>query len=198
MPNIGMNQFIDYMVTSGGKRVQKVREIKQTSNLPYDPAKDYYKKIRDNVRSYEQGNLDEKAFRSVDDWKCDKRKKRTFADSVEQYLGWRDTLKGRALKIPAGTAIFGELSIRCSIDLAVKSGQQSKLIKFYFKKERLPANRIPLILALMKAAYPLSSSEVGILDVRRSMFSSTSSASDDLNILLSAESSSFMQIWNAV
>ena len=78
MPTIGLTTFVDFVSVTGLSRVRVVEAARRDDNQPYDPRKDFYKRLRDDTKSYVQGRLEVEEFRRMPPSLHDRKKQTTF------------------------------------------------------------------------------------------------------------------------
>ena len=198
MPTVSLNQYIDFLVLSGKPKVEIVRKIKQSGNQPYEPKRDYYKKIRDSIVLYERKQMDEAALLDVSSWNKDKRKTPAFEMKAKNYLNWRSDNPGDFKNTQAYNAEFGELNVRVKPEVSIQVDNKITRLKLYFKKEALPQNRVPLIHGLVKKTFANPNDTSCILDLRRIDETRENVLDPNLDILLNAEAEAFVSIWKNV
>lgn len=196
MPDISLTTFVDFVAVAGPRRVPLVRDCKFNSNQPYDPRKDFYKRLRESIVSFEKGNMTRAQFQNIESWGVAEKKTANFEDAVTHYLSWRDTIQGNWSEPVTGYRVFGELRIRVNPEVGLTIDSERHSLKLHFKKDNIPANRMTIIQGLMGS---LSTADVSsVLDIRRESCFSQADVEPDVNILLEAEAAAFMAIWNSV
>jgi len=196
MPTISLTTFVDFVAVAGPRRVPLVRECKFNNNQPYDPRKDFYKRLRESVVAFEKGSMTRAQFEDIESWGVAEKKTANFEDAVTHYLSWRDSVQGCWSEPVTGHRVFGELRIRVNPEVGLNISGQRHSVKLHFKRDNIPANRMTIIQGLMGSLANAGVSS--ILDIRREAYFSRTDVEGDVNILLAAEAAAFMAIWNSV
>lgn len=66
MPEIGLTDFVDFALKAGPTQLTKVRELKMRPD--YDPARDYWKRLRDWIIAHTAGELTMKELQARVSW----------------------------------------------------------------------------------------------------------------------------------
>lgn len=197
MPDISLTSFLDFVAVAGPRRVSAVRACKQASNQPYDPRKDFYKRLREKIVAFEKAQISAEQFHDVSAWGIAEKKTSNLQDAVDHYIAWRGSFAGKWVEPRHGSRTFGELRIRINPEVGIVVNGKATAIKLHFKKDQIAASRVPIVQGLMLGV-TLPTQASGVLDVRRDNLMSRSVIESDVEILLSAEATAFMSIWNQV
>lgn len=197
MPDISLTSFLDFVAIAGPRRVAAVRACKQASNQPYDPRKDFYKRLREKIVAFERGQIGEAAFLNVESWGVAEKKTTNLQDAANHYLAWRQTMHGTWIEPRHGSRTFGELRVRINPEVGFRIDDRDVALKLHFKRDQLAASRVPIIQGLM-LGITLPQQASAILDVRREHMTLSTAVDPDIEILLSAEAAAFMAIWREV
>lgn len=161
---IRVNQFIEFAYGDKRRDKAKVRDIIDSEKLPYDPAKDRYKKFRDAMTAFENQKILIEEFQELHS-KVSPNKSAAYKILCENYLSLKED---NALiwqgKIPVEADIKG-LCITTSWYLRTEESNQRKIIFLNFGKDQFPMKKERGLLAILRIAKP-DAAGVGILNIQ--------------------------------
>jgi hypothetical protein len=201
MPTISLTEFVDFTIKPGSTRLTEVRRIKKAHTQGYDPAKDFYKKLRDGIVNLHREALPKSALDPLATQILDKNKQHTYPalmGAYKKFLGrktcvWFD---------PASAEwSSGDLRVRANPELGLAINGVNYLIKLYFKDEpKLTKERIASISQIMRSVLGQNdrSAHLAILDVRRSNLHLLEQQSKDLQAYLEAEALAFCKMYDSL
>jgi hypothetical protein len=192
MPSISLTDFTDYVLRVGTQKVTKVIEIYKRPE--YDPATDYWRRLRSLISEFHEGNADQLSFAATG---AGEKKKTAYEDALKGYRSFLKKNPGSYFKPHKAAWNHHDLEIRINPELGWISAKGKTLIKLYFKKEKLTSSRVQVILALMKKSIGASKYEVAILDVRNGKLYSGPSKNSGLDALLEGEATTFLAVWKS-
>jgi hypothetical protein len=172
-----MFRFVKFCAGSKAIRRRTLQEWERA--LPYNPAHDFWKRMRDTIRAIERGRKPLSELELLSSRQTDKRKTANFAIAARGYLGWR---RGKTIEWfdpPKGTWNCGELDIQVGADLGLKMDGVPHIIKLHFPDERPGSIQTDATTHLLHVA---CAPEVGpscrsaLLDVRRGILSAIDKA----------------------
>lgn len=199
MPTIGLTTFVDYISATGLPRVRAVEAARRSDNQPYDPRKDFYKRLRDASVSYARGQSSEESYRALPETLSDQKKRSNFPAAIDAWIHWQAEKGGSFFAPPRGEYTCRDLTVNVNPEIGMTIGRSKVAIKSWFKTEAVPKARLNYILATLRFGLPESfTGDVGILDVRRGILHRAGSINPSLKILLRGEAIGFMAMWDAL
>lgn len=200
---ISLTQFIDFTTKGSTAKTNSVRKIKQQPD--YDPAKDYWKPLRDRIVKYHEKGQNLDVFEQLIANATEKRKA-NYTLAVKQYLKF---LKGKeTLWFSPGKAIWSyeELLVRSSPELGLLINDEPHLIKLYFKgeREKIDKRNISTALTLLNTAeYDKGETHVlnakrSVLNIQKNSLHMNESVTPDQLLALRSEAQQFAFLWKHV
>lgn len=201
-----MTTFVDFVLASGTSRVTVVKRAKAQYQVAYDPAKDFYKLLRESIINAAVQNLDGKeTFDSVRSVlrKIKAPKLRAYEECIDGYKKWRGQKKiiwRKAVGSESPEWTQGRLVIRVNPELCVFIKGKRYIVKLYFKEEKPSKPQLETMFHLLKQyerrkRIPII---VGILDVRRGRLHSQTREVPGIEPLLTGEAAAFQTIWDQI
>lgn len=164
MMKIRFSQFIDFAYGDKRKDKAKVNSIISDQNSPYDPAKDRYKKFRESMKKFEEGDISEHDFLTLYT-RVSANKSAGYKVLSQNYLDLKEDhafiWQGRT----GINAVISDLSISTAWYLRTEASNQRRVIFLHFGKEQLPRKKERGLLTLLRLAVP-DSAGVGILNIQ--------------------------------
>ena len=161
---IRVNQFIEFAYGDKRKDKAKVKSIIDDFELPYDPAKDRYKKFREAMTSLEDQKISNKDFLELPS-NVSSNKSAGYKVLCQNYLNLKEDhaliWQGRS---PVEAEISG-LTITTAWYLRTEANNQKRIIFLHFGKEQLPRKKERGLLTVLRLAEP-ESAGVGILNIQ--------------------------------
>lgn len=161
---IRVNQFIEFAYGDKRKDKAKARSIIDDMDLPYDPAKDRYKKFRDAMVSFEEHRISANDFVELHS-KVSANKSAGYKVLCQNYLDLKEDhaliWEGRS---PVEANVLG-LRITTAWYLRTEANNQRRIIFLHFGKDQLPRKKERGLLTLLRLAEP-DSAGVGILNIQ--------------------------------
>lgn len=167
MESISLTYFVDFMLTSGTRRITSAQHIKQGPDERYS---DFYRPVREAIVDMHRMGLDTRVLADLLSSLEDPREKRLFPRAVIGYGKFlRQHAKLTWFEPPIAQHSLGTMTVRVNPELGLLIGGRPHAIKLYFRGEPLSPQRAVLINELQSAA--LSTTWPGmafcVLDVRR-------------------------------
>lgn len=191
-----LTDFVDVIMKSGTPKATKVNQVKTRPD--YNPATDYYKKIRDLIIQIHKDdlNIDElnKIIPSVPE-----NKKSNYRIMIEGYKAWMRRKNATWFSPPIETYVYRDVGIKIRPELGLIINGKPHIIKLYFKGDALAKNRAEIITCLMKENLEEKAptgSIIGILDVRKAKFMTCTGPSKNLPAMINAEMSYISSLWD--
>ena len=195
MPEIGLTDFVDFCLKAGPTQLTKVRELKTRPD--YDPATDYWKRLRDGLTAFVCGVIDMKQLEEQVA-EASRGKQRNYAHALVGFKKFDarkpDGVPGVG---PSGRWSEGELIVRVTPEIAFCRDNQRTCIKLYFKGEPRPTkDRLGAILVLMQETFPKD--RVGVLDVRSARLYDELPRRSSMDVFLRAQAHALIHMWNGI
>jgi hypothetical protein len=199
MPQITMTTFLDYIAATGTTRLRRVRDAKQQYGQKYDPATDFYGPLRKRVvQVFEQG-WDPKHLEILVGDVTDPKKQEPYAECRKGLRKWAGAAGKKKIKWkqPQKSVWTSEgLEVTISPELWLEIDGHSKVIKLYFKAEKLSQHKVNLSLRLLDTTFG-HLGHVGILDVRQGrLYEQTTEPPAGIDALLASEAAGLTALWN--
>jgi hypothetical protein len=198
LPVISLTTFVDFISASGLSRVRAVEAARRDDNQPYDPRKDFYKRLRDTTGNFVQGRISAEDYRQIPSTLTDRKKQTNFPAAIEAMIDWRTINAGPSRPVTRGEYLAGDLRVTVNPEWCLQTTNGLVAAKFWFKTDPVPRARINYILATMRYGLGEFSGDVGILDVRRQMLHLAGAVEPQMRVLLRGEASAFMAMWEAL
>lgn len=200
MIRISLTDFVDIVSKSGTPKATKIAQVK--NRVPYNPAADFYKVIRDTIIEMHSASRGKAHLRELLSSLVDQKKASNYPGVVDGYLKWwgRKTLEW--FTPPSG--IFSDHGMEVSInpELGLNIDGQPHVIKLYFKSEPLSKMRVDIATHLMEVSLRPNchyNEIIGVLDTRRSRFiTSSNTPVGILDATIHAELSYIAAVWPKV
>lgn len=161
---IRVNQFIEFAYGDKRRDKAKVRSVIDDQKLPYDPAKDRYKKFRDAMVSFEDQKTSKKQFLELHS-NVTANKSAGYKVLCRNYL---DLKEDHALIWHGRSSVEAEIAglhIATSWYLRTEANNQRRIIFLHFGKNQLPMMKERGLLTVLRLAEP-GSAGVGILNIQ--------------------------------
>jgi hypothetical protein len=196
MPSLSLTDLVDIVSASGTPKATKVRRIKY--RLPYNPAADFYKRIRDSIIEAHQQGEDKSALDQTLNGLMDAKKRKAYPAILSGYRKWWG--QKELVWFPPPTETYSAHSIDVSVnpELGLEVSGIPHLIKLYFKAEPLSKNRIDIITHLMAVVLGADCPKgtvMSLLDVRRAKLIAPTVPIAGLSGILDAELAYISTLW---
>lgn len=161
---IRVNQFIEFAYGDKRRDKAKVKSIIDDQKLPYDPAKDRYKKFRDTMTSFEDHKTSIEEFRALHS-KVAANKSAGYKILCQNYL---DLKEDHALTWQGKSSVEAKISglrVTTAWYLRTEANNQRRIIFLHFGKSQLPMKKERGLLTILRLAEP-DAAGVGILNIQ--------------------------------
>lgn len=187
MINVSFTKFLDFVAQTGEPKATSAEQAWRQSNTPYDPAKDYHKRMREALIEQERAGqeIDWEIFISAQNPK----KQANFQDTVAKYSEWRDKF-GSAIWFdpPRSTWAAGEFSVNINPELGLQTQKAKHVIKLYINKTGLSKLKAQVAGLIMLDQFGASQGiNYSVLDVKASKLFVMGKPTDKLRLLLLGE-----------
>ncbi|WP_035237451.1 hypothetical protein [Desulfobacter vibrioformis] len=199
MPQLSLTDFVDVISASGTPKATKVKQIK---NRPaYSPATDFYKRLRENIVEIHRENLNKDILDSTLSGLTDKKKETAYPAIISGYKKWWGKKQMSWFEPPNDLFSSHGVDISVNPELGLEINGTPHLIKLYFKSDPLTKNRIDIITHLMAAVLGNAcppSTEMSVLDIRRSKLISPTVEISLIDGIIDAELAYISALWSSI
>ena len=200
MPIVSLTTFIDFVAATGTARLTKVRTAKRQYSEEWDPARDFYKPLRDRIQRCAADGWDAANLRKLLADVSDPKKQANYEACRAGIVKWARSGDKTLRPFPtSGKTAWrsGALEIRVNPELFVQAGGHKRVVKLYFKSDPLSQQKAHVVLRLLELTVG-EKSEVGVLDVRRAKLFVPTKTDPGIDALLAAEAAAFSTMWDGV
>jgi hypothetical protein len=195
MPEILVKEFSDIATTSGLPKLTKIRNEKHKD--PYEPAGDYYKKLREAIIDCHKHNLGIEHIEETARNYPNRERRLNYVPIASAYTTWHGDNSYTWFDPPRYKVIINDVTIVVNPELGLAMNGEDVIIKLYFLKEAIPRSMANYILYLMERACQGTRS-CKILDIKRKKLLSFSGNHDLFEIACTAETAYINSIWGAI
>jgi hypothetical protein len=190
--------YIDFLLATGLTRVRKVRDARRQYEEGYTQGSDFYRPMREGIVAMHRAGRDPDDLDRIVAEALPRRQGhfQACADGYRKFMKDRSFVWTRRPK--PETWSHGGLHVLVNPELLLTVDGRPHRVKLYFKGEALKQSRADLLIELLKSAGDDGSSDIAILDVRRSRMFTQKKSSSDFPVLLRAEALSFVAMWDAI
>lgn len=129
-----MTTFVDFVIKSGTTKLTTVKQAKKAYSFAYDPARDWWKRLRDAIIEMHQKNKNVKILDSI--LMIQKPlKQSSYSKSIYGYKKWVGKKKIEWIGIDNSHWEYGDLTVRVNPELGLKIDGTNYMLKLYFKGE---------------------------------------------------------------
>jgi len=197
MKKITYGSFAEYILKKDKSKMRFVRNFKERK--AYSVEKDFYKPLRDCILKICKQNKSIDELDNMHNKLSDARKKVCYAPTIN---GFKDFLQGRKYKWVNPERVilnYSDLDVIVNPELGLEIGNTLYFIKLHLNKERIPKEKVDLLMKIMQDSYKDSNKNimVAVLDVRNGFFY-TANIESDLKIpyKLDIEAQNWIETWN--
>lgn len=188
MLRVSFTKFLDFVAQSGEPKAGTAIEVWSQSDTPYDPKKDYHRRVREYIIRLEKGSaeFDQDEFILQQNSK----KQENYKKALDQYFKWRNSYIDVEWRPPArGIWSNSEFEVSVNPELGLELDCEPHFIKLYFKSPALSALKAQMGCLLMHKALAIEHPKVklSILDIRLGRLHTYAKANDKLEYLLLGE-----------
>ena len=198
---VSLTDFVDFMCKAGKSKISQVKAIKKRQDSPYNPAKDFYKPMREGIINFHKFNKGLNSLNAIWVGATDVKKRTAYPNIIS---GYRRFLSGKDItwiKSPkANSWMYRNLEIRINPELCLAFGGNEHTIKLYFKKDRLSRNHALSINHLMQTSLGNGKTRniLGVLDVRNGILIEELPVNGEFVQMVNDEASNFLRLYNSV
>jgi len=144
IPQLSLTDFVDIVSTSGIPKATKIRQLKK--RLSYNPAADFYKRIRENIVVAHQDNHQKAYLDRTLTGLTDQKKKTAYPQLATEYKKWWGNKSFTWFDPPPNVHYSKHgVSIAVNPELGLIINGTPHLIKLYFKLDPLAKSRGDII-----------------------------------------------------
>lgn len=201
MIEISLTEFVDFVTKAGSPKLTVVRDVKKRHDEGYNPAADFYKKLRDGIVEIHRRGKPKSALDALAVGITDRNKRRAYPLLIQGYKRFLGNKRVTWFNPPdKPTWTHGDLAVRINPELGLRINGIPHLIKMYLKQEPLRKLAIPTILHLLhiNLADKKNPKQIGILDVRHGRLIPVEDFDPSFTPLLEGEALSFANIYRAL
>lgn len=200
MPDISMTTFVDFVLASGTKRLTCVRRAKKDYKQKYDPARDFYRLLRDTIINMHEELKAPEILDELIRTQNNPRKILPYKECIDAYKQW---CKRKQIEwIGKYNVVWtnSKLTVRVNPELGIRINGTPHVIKLYFKGEQPSKRRLETMFHLLQSTLPqdLKGAVPSILDVRRGNLFSPNRVIGNIQALLIGEAAAFLAMWEQV
>ncbi len=194
---ISLTTFVDYVYANSSSHIGLVTREKRRYEEGYHPTRDYYKVLRDGIKSLHQSGGPKTGLDALPQ-SAHLSRLQNYTECVDGYKQWWGRKTVRWLDDPGTTRwTDGTLEVIVNPELLLDVNGDRFLIKLYFKSEKLSKRRIDAILHLIDKELGSSLAAMsGILDIRRGKLITPTRTIPNIDALLAAQAASFATLWD--
>jgi len=195
MAKITLTNFLDFTAATGTGRLTQVRKAKAQDGVPYNPATDYWRRLREQIREeFERGWAGAESLRRVGVSSSDPKKQERYGECVKGLARWtRGKTFGRS-RHRTGIWTSGDLTVSINPELTLEIDGQVTAVKLYFRGDPLAKPRVNTLLYLLDKGIP-GKARPAILDVPRGKLIVETVRVPDLDIVLEGDAAQFLTMW---
>ncbi|MDO5527439.1 MAG: hypothetical protein Q4F85_15300 [Prevotella sp.] len=198
---ITLTEFMNYVNKSGSAKMTVVTKSKTRHEEEYQTYKDYWLKLRENIKHVHRNNLSKEELYTIIDEVSDD-KKSNYSIAIEGYCKFWGKKKITWCTPPRKTWAVGSIRVELNPELGLIINNKTFYIKiFTTANDTLDRRHADLILALMKKELKDKVDEdalFAVLDIKKGKLFEYDKNKKDLYTLLKAEALGFETIWLSI
>ena len=169
MPSISLTSLVDFVSKAGAPKQTCAAKIKAQLAAGYDPARDYYRGIREAIIETHQEGMG-KSHITTAVQSASPRRYSTYEELARDYISWWGRKRVTWFDPPrAGWEAGHGFEVRVNPEMGLKINGDRHVIKLYFKPEKLAKQRVEIITHLMHhelAGELPAGTRFSVLDIR--------------------------------
>lgn len=195
---ITLTEFMNYVNKSGSAKMTVVTKSKTRHEEEYQTFKDYWLKLRENIKRVHRKNLSKNELYSIIDEVSDD-KKENYSKAIDGYCRFWGKKKIIWCIPPKKTWAIGSIRVELNPELGLKINNKIYYIKlFTTANDILDKRHADLILALMAKELREKvedNATFAVLDIKKGKLFEYKENDKNLYALLKAEARGFESIW---
>lgn len=149
-----LTSFVDVTAKTGLAKTNAILRLKEQHEAGYQPAHDYYKRIREGLIQYHQKGKMKSQFPTVDELTSNKGKIPHYAAILAGYQGFLEDKQFEWFNPFKAEWTYDKLVVKINPELGLVINGKPHVIKLYFKVEPLSKTKANLVLFLMDKELP--------------------------------------------
>ena len=197
---VSLIAFMNYLNSSGTKKISAIQKAKEDSLNSFEPHKDYWFKFRQKVVSLHKTGFSEDGLRAVVDEVPEDRQK-NYSIAVDGYYKfWSKRKTAKWVKPFKGTWSKGELRVSINPEVCLEHRGKVYLIKLFLHiNEPFGRKQADMITWLMRDSFGKKASDnmvFCVLDVKMGTLYQERTIDPKIKALVESEAISFVSLWN--
>lgn len=197
---VSLTAFMNYLNSSGTKKISAIQKAKEDSLNSFEPHKDYWFKFRQKVSSLHKTGFSEDGLRAVVDEVPEDRQK-NYSIAVDGYCKfWSKRKTAKWIKPLKGNWSKGELRVSINPEVCLEHRGKVYLIKLFLHiNEPFGRKQADMITWLMRDSFGKKASDnmvFCVLDVKKGTLYQERTIDPKIKALVEAEAISFVSLWN--
>lgn len=192
-----ITDFTEFILKSGSSKQTKVRQLTKRELLPYNPAHDFYKKLRESILNLHKSGKPKKELEKIIGYVSDPKKRGKYPALVEKYCRFLGRKKPAWFKPPRGTWKHENLTVRLNPELGLTFNGKHHVIKLHFSDSPVTKGKADLVLTLLKDL-PVddpANTVYCFLDIKNNKLYTSDKVKMDLTPILKGEALNFISLW---
>ncbi len=200
MPEISMTTFVDFVLASGTQRLTVVRRAKADYQTKYDPARDFYRLLREGIVEMHQMQKPRVSLDGIVQNLSDAKKVAPYLECIDAYKRWCGKKQFEWVGAYSIDWKCDDLVVRVNPELGMCINDAPHVITLYFKGESPSKQRLETMFHLLELSLPaeLRDATPGILDVRRGNLFKPNRDIPSIGALLMGDALAFQTMWDRV
>lgn len=199
MIRVSFTKFLDFVAQTGEPKATTALQAWRQSNTPYDPKRDYHKRIRDLIVDAEKSGTSPDWATFISDQ--NPKKQNNYQETAEHYQKWRDKRPNVSwFSPPRGDWKAGEFQININPELGLSIDGKKHTIKLFLNKNKLSKLKAQMAGLIMHETLSNHASECAfsIFDVKAETLHTFAGASEKLQYLLIGETAHLSAMLHAI
>ena len=197
---VSLTAFMNYLNSSGAKRITAIQKAKEDSLTPFESHKDYWYKFRQKVVSLHKTGFNEDKLRAIIDEVPEDRQK-NYSIAVNGYWKfWNKRKKAKWVKPFNGDWSKGELRVSINPEVGLEHKGKIYLIKLFLHiNEPFGRKQADMITWLMRDSFGKKAPAdmvCCVLDVKKGTLYQERALDPTIEALVESEAISFVSLWN--
>lgn len=197
---VSLTAFMNYLNSSGTKKISAIQKAKEDSLNSFEPHKDYWFKFRQKVSSLHKTGFSEDGLRAVVDEVPEDRQK-NYSIAVDGYCKfWSKRKTAKWIKPLKGNWSKGELCVSINPEVCLEHRGKVYLIKLFLHiNEPFGRKQADMITWLMRDSFGKKASDnmvFCVLDVKKGTLYQERTIDPKIKALVESEAISFVSLWN--
>jgi hypothetical protein len=144
-----LTSFVDVVSKAGTTKLTAVRKLIRRPD-EYDPRRDFYRPLREAIIAAHRDGKGKEHLEGLAERQSDQKKRTNYPPAVKAYRKWWGRKSWDWFEPARGIWQYNSMSVRVNPELGLERNGKKRLIKLYFKSEKLSKLRVDVILHLME------------------------------------------------